>query len=372
MPREPNARRSTPVVGMKDIAERLGVSTGTVDRALNGKPGVSPETRARVLAAARDLGYRPNLAARYLRSRKQVRISVHLPRRGSLFWDTLREGIREAAAPFAPSLAVDFHAADDRDIALLAPPATAEPDAIIVAPASPAAARRIKDAARRGIPVACVAADVPGPRLLSVSADPFSVGALAGELIARFVPGGGEVALVADSLSTPAHAEHVRGFESSLAMVGPRVALGAIVPSPADEREAQRRMREMLRAGPRLKALYVSAGDPLPVLRAAEREGRLPGLTVVVADLRPEIFDWIRAGKVAAAVYQRPLTQGQLVLQSLHQFLQTRAAPDPAERFVTPYAVMGSNLDLVLERLRAARVPSLPQQEWHAAAGQVR
>jgi LacI family transcriptional regulator len=358
---------------MKDIAARLGISTGTVDRALNGKPGVSPETCARVLAAARDLGYRPNLAARYLRSRRQVRISVHLPRRASLFWDTLREGIREAAAPFAPSLAVDFHASDDRDVALLASPAAGEPDAIIVAPASPAATRRIHDAARRGIPVACVAADVPGsPRLLSVSADPFSVGALAGELVARFVPGGGEVALVGESVSTPAHAEHLRGFESSLAMVGPHVALGTVVPSPADEREAQRRVREMLRAGPRLKAIYISAGDPLPVLRAAVREGRLPGLTVVVADLRPEIFDWIRTGKVAAAVYQRPLTQGQLVLQSLHQFLLTRAAPDPAVRFVAPYAVMGSNLDLVLERLRTAHVPSLPQQEWHASASPVR
>jgi LacI family transcriptional regulator len=39
-------------VGIKDIARALGVSTGTVDRALHGKPEVSPATRARVLATA--------------------------------------------------------------------------------------------------------------------------------------------------------------------------------------------------------------------------------------------------------------------------------------------------------------------------------
>ena len=74
-------------VGIKDIARALGVSTGTVDRALHAKPGVSPVTRARVLSMAESLGYRPNLAARYLKLRKHVRISVHLPREIALFFD---------------------------------------------------------------------------------------------------------------------------------------------------------------------------------------------------------------------------------------------------------------------------------------------
>ena len=95
-------------VGIKDIARALGISTGTVDRALHAKPEVNAMTRARVLSMAESLGYRPNLAARYLKSRKQLRISVHLPRQIALFWDSLREGIREAAAPFAPALQVEF------------------------------------------------------------------------------------------------------------------------------------------------------------------------------------------------------------------------------------------------------------------------
>ena len=43
--------RATRAIGIKDIARELGVSTGTVDRALHGKPGINPETRARVPGA---------------------------------------------------------------------------------------------------------------------------------------------------------------------------------------------------------------------------------------------------------------------------------------------------------------------------------
>ena len=95
-----DARNPPPAqpVGIKDIARALGISTGTVHRALHAKPGVNAMTRARVLSMADSLGYRPNLAARYLKSRKQLRISVHLPRKIALFWESVREGIRGAAA----------------------------------------------------------------------------------------------------------------------------------------------------------------------------------------------------------------------------------------------------------------------------------
>jgi DNA-binding LacI/PurR family transcriptional regulator len=51
---------------MADVARQAGVSLQTVSRVLNGHPNVSPDTRASVLAAIRDLAYRPNAAARSL------------------------------------------------------------------------------------------------------------------------------------------------------------------------------------------------------------------------------------------------------------------------------------------------------------------
>src|SRR5207244_13525051 len=73
---------------------------GTVDRALHNRDGVHPATRRRVLRAARRLGYRPNLAARYLSSRKHITIGLSLPQEVSHFYDDVREGIFEAASAF--------------------------------------------------------------------------------------------------------------------------------------------------------------------------------------------------------------------------------------------------------------------------------
>lgn len=59
------ARRRT--VSMADVARVAGVSSQTVSRVSNGFPGVNEETRQQVLTAMRELGYRPNSAARALK-----------------------------------------------------------------------------------------------------------------------------------------------------------------------------------------------------------------------------------------------------------------------------------------------------------------
>ena len=53
--------------GIRQLAQHLDISIGTVSRALNGKPDVNDETRRRVLAAAEELGYVANQSGRSLR-----------------------------------------------------------------------------------------------------------------------------------------------------------------------------------------------------------------------------------------------------------------------------------------------------------------
>jgi DNA-binding LacI/PurR family transcriptional regulator len=52
---------------MRDVARVAGLSLQTVSRVANGEPNVNADTRDRVLGVMRDLGYRPNLAARAMR-----------------------------------------------------------------------------------------------------------------------------------------------------------------------------------------------------------------------------------------------------------------------------------------------------------------
>lgn len=53
-------------VTSKEIASICGISRGTVDRALNNRPGIKPETKEKVLRIAKELGYRPHFLARSL------------------------------------------------------------------------------------------------------------------------------------------------------------------------------------------------------------------------------------------------------------------------------------------------------------------
>lgn len=66
-------------VDLRAVAELSGVSVSTVSRALRGSDRVSPSTRAKVARAAASLNYRPNAAARGLRTRQSSLIGVVMP-----------------------------------------------------------------------------------------------------------------------------------------------------------------------------------------------------------------------------------------------------------------------------------------------------
>ena len=64
---------------IRDVAKRAGVSVSTASLALNGKPGVSAETRARVLRAALELDYHPHTAAKNLADGRTRTIGLIAP-----------------------------------------------------------------------------------------------------------------------------------------------------------------------------------------------------------------------------------------------------------------------------------------------------
>jgi DNA-binding LacI/PurR family transcriptional regulator len=67
------------MVTQAEIARRLGVSRQLVTFALSGYPQISEESRRRILAAAREMGYRPNPYARALRKGRSGIIGLWIP-----------------------------------------------------------------------------------------------------------------------------------------------------------------------------------------------------------------------------------------------------------------------------------------------------
>ncbi|MGR5297086.1 LacI family DNA-binding transcriptional regulator [Vibrio mediterranei] len=72
-------------MSIKKLAEHLGLSKSTVSRALNGYNDVNPETRQKVLAAAKEIGYKPNPTAKRLASGKSRNVGIILPANSRMF-----------------------------------------------------------------------------------------------------------------------------------------------------------------------------------------------------------------------------------------------------------------------------------------------
>lgn len=86
-------------IGVKDIAKAAGVSTGTVDRVLHNRGEVKKETKEKVMAIVKELGYKPNVLARTLSSRKTTRIAIVIPDSSdnNPYWEKPVQGIKKAA-----------------------------------------------------------------------------------------------------------------------------------------------------------------------------------------------------------------------------------------------------------------------------------
>jgi DNA-binding LacI/PurR family transcriptional regulator len=67
------------MVTMADVARAAGVSAMTVSNVINGRPGVSADTRLRVITTVAELGYQVNLAARHLRAGRTGAVGLVVP-----------------------------------------------------------------------------------------------------------------------------------------------------------------------------------------------------------------------------------------------------------------------------------------------------
>jgi LacI family transcriptional regulator len=90
-------------IKLTDLARMLSLNPSTVSRALSNHPDISDDTRARVLNAAHEFKYRPNLRARFFRKKKSGLIGLILPEINSFFIPKMIEGINSvlSAAGFS-------------------------------------------------------------------------------------------------------------------------------------------------------------------------------------------------------------------------------------------------------------------------------
>jgi LacI family transcriptional regulator len=342
-------------VTLIDLAGALGISTGTVHRALHDHDGVSPLTKARVVQMAKSMGYRPNLAARYLSSRQKLRISVNTLEGTTSFWDEVRLGIqKETQSLSMGSAELEFRTyprlGEGEDEAF-EDAVRSGVSGIITFPSRPQQMHAwIRQAMGAQIPVVCVATDAPNTgRLAVVSIDTMVSGSLAGDLLGRLLQGNGKVAVTLSDLAITEHSEKCRAFRETLQKFYPGMHLIETIEEHDINTEAYEKCHRLFSAHPDLAGIYVSTEASIPVIEAARDTGILPRLAIMTTDLFPALVEHIRAGHVLATIYQRPYTQGRMAFRVLHEYLVEGSCP--ADQItLAPHLVMRGNLDFFLER----------------------
>jgi LacI family transcriptional regulator len=336
-----------------DIGKALGISTGTVHRALHDNPGVSPMTKAKVLQTARTLGYRPNLAARFLSSKRTLRISVNTLQGTTSFWDEVRIGIREEASSILlENVDLEFRTyprLGEGEEEAFAAAVAAKVDGIITFPSRLQRLRPwIRRAARARIPVMCVATDAPNSgRLGIVAIDTLASGSIAADLMGRFLRGKGKVAVTLFDMAITEHAEKYAAFESTLQRFYPEMQVLKPIEDHDVESEAYGKCRKLFEQCPDLAGIYVTTEVSIPILKAARDAKLLHRLTIITTDLYPDLVREIRSGAVVATIYQRPRTQGRMAFRKLHEFLAEGASSHQVT--LAPHLVMRGNLDFFLK-----------------------
>ena len=172
------------------IADIAKVSRGTVDRALHGRGGVNEATRQRILQIAREIGYRPNLAARALSAnRATAKIGVCIPREIHFFYDQLWSGVLEEAERVS-QFGVEFinrpvQNLGEGDAEAFKELMASGVDGIILTAGNPKNLTPLIDKAEtKGVRVVCVDTDASESHRSSVVyVEPYLSGAVAGELL---------------------------------------------------------------------------------------------------------------------------------------------------------------------------------------------
>lgn len=121
----PTSSRSTGRVTISDIAQKAGVSIGAVSFALNGRKGVSDETRERILRVADEMGWAPASAARSLAESKTDTVGIVLARDSSTlgiesFYMRFLAGLEEVLSERSFGLLLQVVPSEEAQLATLA------------------------------------------------------------------------------------------------------------------------------------------------------------------------------------------------------------------------------------------------------------
>ena len=300
---------------IKEIAQLCGVSRGTVDRVLNKRGRVKPETETLILRTIESLGYTKNIVGRALTVRRTAPvIGTILCSEGNPFFDDVIAGFRKAEAELqdygASILLRTMRGHGVEQQLKLIDETAGQLTALVIQPINdPRIEERLRRLKQEGVPTVTVNTDIENScRCCYVGSDYETGGAVAAGLMRLVTGGRGRLGVITGVSTLMGHALRLRGFEEHLRELCPEVEIVDRDSARDDPEHAYRATRAMLARNPGMDALFVVAAGVYDVCRAVEDEGRK--IRVVAYDDVPSTREMMRRGIVRAVVCQQPVEQG--------------------------------------------------------------
>ena len=341
------ANRSTGALTQRDMARLLGVSIGTVDRAMHNRNGVSADMRERVMSLAAELGYSPNLFAQALGSNKNKRaITVVTPRQG-MFWRDILAGVGRAAEKWKEyGLEIRYKDVLEGDIAdeLNAIESASDnlPNGLVCVPFSPHLMKGpIDKLTQSGVNVVTLNRDCPASsRLFYVGEDPYGYGALCARYYARFVRPGQKVVVLSIVNKNEQIRLRTEGFLETMSTEAPDICIEVKYYSDPDY-EAGELARQSFAsesgsgAGTGIGGVFLNTSTGLPgVAKEISHLGQAGKCFLMGIDITDTTLDLMDKKLIQFVVSQQPYLQGYRALNLLCEHIYRSSVPDKECHYV--------------------------------------
>lgn len=312
---------------MKEIAEICNISRGTVDRVLNHRGSVKPETAARVEAAAKMLDYRPNKAGLILAAQKKnLKIGVILFQDTNPFFAEVLAGVRAKAAELSGfNCLVSIRQVPFDEARQLEAIRSLEEEGIhglIISPYNaPSIALEINNLSDRGIPVITTNTDIPSQRLAYTGSNYYLSGQTAAGLLGRMTFGEVSVGIVTGSPHILCHTQRVAGFSETIRRSYPHVRILETVENDDDDQESFHKVQGILTRFPQTNALYFAAAGVYGGCQAVLSMGLAGNIKIFTHDKVKTTAKLVQQGVITATICQNPFLQGYRPLDLMSKYL---------------------------------------------------
>ncbi|MGM0876600.1 MAG: LacI family DNA-binding transcriptional regulator [Bacillota bacterium] len=310
----------------KTIAEQLGLSIATVDRALNNRSGVSPKTLKKVLEKAKELNYKPNMSASLLSRKKQILVAFVFPIYPEYFWKEIELGImrefhnfRDYGFDIEIIRTAKFDIAEQIQVVQKIIHSGKYDGLVLSANDATPFIQIINTGIEKGFPIYTFNNDSPSSKRLSyVGADYQDSGRLAGELLYRFTHTSKKFALITDKLNTFQMQQKVLGFIEYMSQCN---EMEFIRPFKIDNKDLSNSIMELQEDLKNVDGVYVATGALAEVAIGLEKMELSNKPILIGHDMNKEIHHYLENGVITASICQDPVYQGVLAVRKAFNHL---------------------------------------------------